>query len=94
MLNGHSNLYAQVFRNLDQVESGDVVVVFANDQMFRYIITTKILVQEQGVSVEQRLENAKLIMPTNDQRLTLVTCAQVGATHRLIVIAGPEFSYR
>jgi LPXTG-site transpeptidase (sortase) family protein len=91
VLNGHSNIYTRVFRNLDQIEIGDVIVAFADDQMYRYIVAAKILVQEKGVAVEKRLENAKLILPTEDERLTLITCARVGATHRFIVIALPNF---
>jgi LPXTG-site transpeptidase (sortase) family protein len=94
VLNGHSNLYAQVFRNLDQVEVGDSIVVFSGDQSYYYVVTEKILVQEKGVSLEKRIENAKLILPTADKRLTLITCARPGATHRLIIIAYPDTSYR
>ena len=93
VLNGHSNVHAQVFRDLGQLEIGDAIVAYANGQMYRYVVTTKILVQEKGVSLEKRLENAKLILPTEDERLTLITCAQAGATHRLIIIALPEHSY-
>ena len=94
VLNGHSNLYAQVFRNLDQVEVGDSIVAFSGDQTYYYIVTQKILVQEKGVSIEKRIENAKVILPTADERLTLITCTRPGATHRLIVIAYPDSSYR
>jgi len=94
VLNGHSNLYTQVFRNLDQVEVGDSIVAFSGDQAYYYVVTQKILVQEKGVSLEKRIENAKLILPTADKRLTLITCARPGATHRLIVIASPDTSDR
>ncbi|HRV94858.1 MAG TPA: hypothetical protein P5526_22050 [Anaerolineae bacterium] len=49
----------------------------------------KLLLQEKGASIETRIENARWIAPTEDERLTLVTCAQPGATHRLIVVAYP-----
>lgn len=93
VLNGHSNIYARIFRNLEKVEIGDTVTVFAGDRAYRYVVVQKILVQEKGVSLEQRIENAKLILPTEDERLTLVTCAKFGATHRLIIIAYPKLSY-
>jgi LPXTG-site transpeptidase (sortase) family protein len=94
VLNGHSNVYAQVFRNLSQVEIGDRIIVFSNNQTYSYTIAQKVLVQEKGVSTEKRLENAKLIQPTEDERLTLITCARPGATHRLIVIAYPDVLYK
>jgi sortase (surface protein transpeptidase) len=52
-------------------------------------VIQKLLVQEKGVSVETRVQNAQWVAPTSDERLTLVTCAGPDATHRLIVIARP-----
>ncbi len=93
VFNGHSNLYAQVFNDLGKVAIGDRILAFAGDQVYAYVVTAKFLVQEKGVSVEKRVENAKLILPTSDERLTLVTCARPDATHRLIVIAYRDYSY-
>lgn len=89
VLNGHSNLYAQVFQDLDQLKIGDSILAIANGRIYTYRVATRLLVQEKDVSVEKRLENAQLIMPTSDERLTLVTCAFAGATHRLIIVAYP-----
>lgn len=93
VFNGHSNLYAQVFDDLGKVAMDDRIFAFAGDQVYSYVVAAKFLVQEKGVSIEKRLENAKLILPTLDERLTLITCAQPGATHRLIVIAYRDYSY-
>ena len=90
VLSGHSNIKAKVFQNLPQIEVGDEIVAFAGDQPHQYVVIEKILVQEQGVPLETRIKNAQLIAPTNDERLTLVTCVNPGATHRLIVIAQPK----
>jgi LPXTG-site transpeptidase (sortase) family protein len=89
VLAGHSDVYARVFQHLKNVNIGDTIVVFAGEQAHNYIVTDMILVQERGVSLQQRIDNAKLIAATGDERLTLITCAQPGATHRLIVIARP-----
>lgn len=89
VLAGHSDIKAKVFRNLKEVEVGDEIIVFAGEQAYPYTITQKFLVQEKGVPLEQRRENARWIAPTPDERLTLVTCANPGATHRLIIIAHP-----
>lgn len=90
VLSGHSDIKARVFQNLHQVEVGDEIVAFTNSHPRQYVIIEKLLVQEKGVSLETRIQNAQLIAPTNDERLTLVTCAKPGATHRLIVIAQPK----
>jgi LPXTG-site transpeptidase (sortase) family protein len=89
VLSGHSDIKAQVFRNLDNIQIGDEIVAFTDEEPHYYIVTEKLLVREKGVSLETRIKNAQLIAPTVDERLTLVTCAQPGATHRLIVIARP-----
>jgi sortase A len=87
VLNGHSDINAKVFQDLPKVEIGDELIVCSDNQVYRYVVTEKFLVQEKGVSLAKRIENAQLIMPTPDERLTLITCAQPGATHRLVVIA-------
>jgi sortase (surface protein transpeptidase) len=79
---------------LGKVAIGDSIFAFAGDQVYSYVVTAKFLVQEKDVFIEKRLENAQLILPTLDERLTLITCAQPGATHRLIVIAHPDYSHR
>lgn len=89
VLNGHSNVYGKVFHHLKDVEVGQELTVYSNLQPYHYLVTEKILVQEKGVSLQERIENAKLIMPTEDERLTLITCARSEATHRLVIIARP-----
>lgn len=91
VLSGHSDIKARVFRNLENVQKGDEIQVFSgeNPQPYRYEVTETVVVKEKGVPVNVRLRNARWIAPTEDERLTLVTCAYPGATHRLIVIARP-----
>jgi len=89
VLNGHSDVKAAVFRNLEHVDVGDEITVFSNDRDYQYIVTDKFLVEERDVSLDQRVQNAAWIASTQDERLTLVTCAKPGATHRLIVIGRP-----
>ncbi len=89
VLNGHSNLYSRVFQNLDKLKVGDEIVTMVGEQAYRYRVTEKILVKEKGASLEKRIENARLIMPTPDERLTLITCSQPEASHRLLVVARP-----
>lgn len=90
VLAGHSDVKARVFKNLRYVTPGDEIIVFANGRAHRYVVTQKVFVREKGVSLETRIKNAQWIAPTGDERLTLVTCARPGATHRLIVVARPK----
>ena len=91
VLAGHSNVNAKVFGDLRLVNIGDEIIAISglDGQLHRYVVTQKVLLQEAGVSLETRIKNAQWIAPTGDERLTLVTCSQPGATHRLIVVARP-----
>lgn len=89
VLSGHSDIKGQVFRDLHQVQIGDEIIVDSAGQSHHYLVTQKLLVQEKGASIETRMKNAQWISPSDDERLTLVTCAGPGATHRLLVIAYP-----
>jgi LPXTG-site transpeptidase (sortase) family protein len=89
VLNGHSDVNAAVFRNLEYVKIGDEIMVFSGDQVYRYVVVQRSLVKEKDVSLAERIANAAWIASTQEERLTLVTCANPGATHRLIVMARP-----
>jgi len=89
VLAGHSDIYAKVFQNLKDVKVGDTVIAYDAGQPYYYVVTDTVLVKEKDVSIEQRLANARWIDDTDDERITMVTCAQPGATHRLIVVARP-----
>lgn len=45
---------------------------------------------ERDVPFETRLENARWILPSEDERITLITCwPYFSNTHRLIIVARP-----
>jgi LPXTG-site transpeptidase (sortase) family protein len=90
VLNGHHNEYGEVFRHLVDLETGDEIIVYAGDTAFRYRVEIKVILPELGQPAEVRLANATWIMPTPDERLTLVTCWPYESnTHRLIIVARP-----
>lgn len=86
VLLGHST---QVLNRLHLIEIGDEIILEDYDGYnHHYQVTKTVLVQEEGVSVEQRIENAKHLLPTSTERITLITCSN-GTRDRLIVIAEP-----
>jgi len=88
VLIGHHNVYGEVFGRLVDLNVGDQITVYSGDQKFLYGITQKLILREQGEPLEVRLKNAQWIGPTQDERLTLVTCwPQDSNTHRLIIVA-------
>jgi len=64
--------------------------VYARGKAYTYAVTEKHILKEKGETAEVRLENARWIAPTSDERLTMVTCwPYTSNTHRLVVVARP-----
>jgi LPXTG-site transpeptidase (sortase) family protein len=90
VLNGHHNIYGMVFGKLVDLSEGDLITIQGDKREFFYMITNKMILPEKSVGLAQRLENARWILPSDDERLTLVTCWPFESnTHRLIVVARP-----
>lgn len=91
VLNGHNTGHGEVFRDLYRLQPGAPVVVYAGDRPFSYVVSETLILREAGQPLSVRQQNARYIMSTEDERLTLVTCHPYGSTRdRLIVIAVPE----
>ena len=90
VLSGHNTTHGEVFRYLYTLGTGDAITVYSDDTPFVYTVTEILILPEAGQPLEVRLENARYAMPTDDERLTLVTCHPYGSLrYRLIVIAYP-----
>ncbi len=91
VLNGHNTANGEIFRDLYALEAGDVITVSSGDVAYTYAVSETLILPEAGQPLEVRLENARYILPTDDERLTLVTCHPYGSLrYRLIVIARPS----
>lgn len=85
-LTGHSSYYPwdpgrykDIFALLPKIEVGDTIETYHGEKKFIYRVTDKKEVSPQ---------NTDVLAPTDDYRLTLMTCTPVGtALHRLIVTA-------
>lgn len=90
VLSGHNNTAGEVFRYLMDLERGDEIRLYVDDTVYPYTVVGKMLLEEKGMPLEIRRQNAQWIAPTDDERLTLVTCWPYSTyTHRLIIIASP-----
>lgn len=80
------------FQNLWDLQEGQEVRLYdAQGLEHIYLVESVMILQEIGLTVEQRQENARYLQPTDDTRLTLVTCwPEWVYTHRVIVIAKPR----
>lgn len=90
VLNGHSSGFSEIFRNLQDVENGDIIHIYAGELRFDYAVASTRIFKERWEPVETRLKNARWIMSSADERLTLVSCWPFGSnTHRVVVVAVP-----
>jgi LPXTG-site transpeptidase (sortase) family protein len=90
VLDGHHNVYGEVFHHLVLLKPGDIVTLESHGQPYYYIVAQTMTLAEDGQPVDVRLANARWILPTDDERVTLITCWPYNAnTHRLVVIALP-----
>jgi sortase A len=56
-----------------------------------YTITDFFRLRDSGVSLAQRMQNARFLEPTDEPQLTIVTCWPPWSnTHRLVVVAKPS----
>lgn len=92
VLNGHHNVHDEVFKNLEKVKEGDRIIIYGSaDNQFTYVVTNIMILPERDVSLDQRLDNAKWMLSTVDERITIITCwPYYSNTHRLIIVARPE----
>lgn len=93
VLAGHVGGFGQVFRDLYYVRPGEPVVLYSEGRQFLYTVEERLVVTEEGVSAEQRAENARLIAETDSEVVTLVTCWPATGpdkfTQRVIIRAVP-----
>jgi sortase A len=92
VLSGHHNIEGKVFRYVVDLNPGDEITLYAGDVPYPYVVTEKYILKESGMPLRVRQKNAQWIMPSGDERLTLVTCWPYewpGNSHRVIVVARP-----
>jgi LPXTG-site transpeptidase (sortase) family protein len=93
VINGHHNEFGEVFGKLVDVKVGDKISVYSKGKRFNFIVANRMILQELYVSTETRLQNARWLAQSEDVRLTLVTCLpKISNTHRLIIVASPDYS--
>jgi sortase A len=77
-LAAHNDIFGEIFRHLDKLELGDEFFVYSGEQSYRYVVTSKRVIDPTDVSV---------MYPTTEPIATLQTCyPYLVDTHRLVVI--------
>jgi LPXTG-site transpeptidase (sortase) family protein len=88
VLSGHNNIYGAVFKKLYTLKTGDELTLYnKGGSGFLYRVVQSYIVQEQGADLNQRLANARVLLPTGDARVTLISCwPETDNSDRAIVI--------
>jgi len=90
VLSGHHNEYGKVFKDLVKLKKGDIVSIYSVAREFRYQVVATMVLPELNQPLSVRLENARWIEQSTDERITLITCwPAYSNTHRVIVVAFP-----
>jgi sortase A len=90
VLSGHHNTLGAVFGDLVELEIGDLIQVYSHSYLFIYQITNRMIVPEKYQLLDTRMANLQWILPSQDERLTLITCwPDDSNTHRVIIVAAP-----
>ncbi len=90
VINGHHNVHGKVFGHLVDLVPGDRILVYSGTYSFYFEVSNVMILPERDADLSTRLDNARWIEPSNDIRLTLVTCWPANSnTHRLIIVASP-----
>lgn len=79
ILAGHDDVFGEVFKDLEQLKSGDQVTIYASGHSYRYEVRAKRIVPPSELDV---------LNPTREAVATLITCYPYRIdTMRLVVIA-------
>ncbi len=78
ILSGHNDVYGEPFRDLEKLDVGKEVILYAGQNAFRYVIKSKRVVVPADLSP---------LSPSRTPIVTLITCTPYRVdTHRLIVV--------
>ncbi len=79
VLSAHNDIFGEIFRELDKLKPGDVIIVYTSQRQFTYIITGTQVVEPTRVEV---------MAPTPNATMTLISCyPYLVDTERIVVSA-------
>lgn len=79
VLTGHNDVYGEVFRYLEKLQLGDLILIYTAQRQYVYVVTGSQIVEPTQVEV---------MKPTTEPTLTLITChPYLKDTQRYIVFA-------
>ena len=79
ILAAHNDVYGEIFRDLDQLNAGDEVIVHTNQRAYTYVIVNSEVVEPTHVQVMDQ---------TPDPTVTLISCYPYLVDNQRIVVQG------
>ncbi len=90
VLAGHNNTLGDIFRDLDQLNQGDEVILFTEDGEYHYQVWEKIIVPYLGAETEGDAKLQSLSAPQSSEMVTLLSCwPYFTNANRIAIIAVP-----
>ncbi len=76
-MSAHNDVFGEIFRNLDQLERGDQIIVYTPQHAYTYFITNVQIVEPTDVEV---------MSATPDPTITLISCYPYLVDNQRIVV--------
>lgn len=77
VLSAHNDVFGEIFRNLDELKTGDQIIIYTNQNPYTYVVTNSQIVLPTQVEV---------MAPTSKPVVTLISCYPYRVDNRRIVI--------
>jgi sortase A len=77
VLSAHNDVFGEIFRELDQLKPGDLVIIYTNQRSYTYVINDSEVVEPTQVEV---------MAPTDLPTLTLISCYPYLIDNQRIVV--------
>lgn len=79
VLTAHNDVFGEIFRDLDRLVPGDIVIVYTLQRQYIYVVTETRIIAPTEVEVMQ---------PTADASITLISCYPYMVDNQRIVVFG------
>ncbi len=77
VLSAHNDVYGEIFRHLDKLVPGDLVVIYTQQRQFTYVVDRTVIVEPTAVEV---------MAPTGSPTATLISCYPYLVDNKRIVV--------
>jgi sortase A len=78
VLSAHNDIFGEIFRELDKLQPGDIVILYTNQRQYNYVVTGTQIVEPTRVEV---------MAPTPNATVTLISCYPYLIDNQRIVVS-------